>query len=489
LYTQIEELIGLRLQGEERPRPLCVDLDGTLLKSDALIDGLFTLLRRDPIKLVELVQTLKFGKAKFKSEVTQHVILNPATLPYNREVLEYLRFERDTGRDIYLATAANEAQATAIATHLGIFTGVFASDDVKNLSREAKLRVLEDEFGPEGFDYIGNAFADEPILKRSKVALLANPSPGLAAKLKREHKEIHRTFVDRKPQLRSWLNAIRVRQWPKNFLIFLPLFLAHLQTQSHKLLAAAMAFAAFCLVASATYIFNDLLDLEADRSHPKKRNRPFAQGDLSAGAGLGAMLLMLVVAILLAVALPRVFGFWLTVYFATTIAYSLKLKKVALLDAITLAGLYTVRLVAGGAATKVMLSPWLGGFSLFFFLSLAMVKRYAELHNLNIANRVPANERGYFVADLELLRSLGTASGFASVVIFALYINNPEITHLYGHPQRLWLLSVVLVYWISRIWLLAHRGELDEDPVVFALSDRVSLLMGVIAALIVMAAV
>lgn len=250
-----------------------------------------------------------------------------------------------------------------------------------------------------------------------------------------------------------------------------------------------MAFASWSFAASATYILNDLLDMEADRSHRTKRKRPFAAGDLSPQTGIIVMFVLVMLSAAIAVRLPVQFAFWLTAYFVTTLAYSLLLKKLALVDVITLAGLYTVRMVAGAAATGVAFSPWLGGFSVFFFLSLAFVKRYAELDHLRKEGRVPVNDRGYRVEDIEQLRGFGTASGYASVVVFTLYINNPAILEIYQHFQRLWLLTPVLIFWINRVWLLAHRGELNEDPVVFALTDYWSAILGIVALLIVLSAI
>lgn len=471
-----------------KPTALCVDLDGTLVKSDTLLDGVLTLLRRSPVTALLSTLSLLRGKAAFKAEIARHVTLDPATLPYNGPLLNHLRSEHAAGRDIYLATAANEKQARGIATHLGIIADVFASEDGVNLRQGAKLEELQRQF-PEGFDYIGNAGPDIPVLAQAKTGMLANPSPGLAARLKLQRIEIHRVFEDRAPWLKTLLRATRVRQWPKNFLIFLPLVLAHMVTNQHKLLATFVAFLSFSLVASTAYILNDMLDVEADRNHSKKRQRPFAAGDISPQAGIALMLILVSIAGALAWTLPLQFVFWLSAYFVTTVSYSVLLKKIALLDVVTLAGLYTVRLIVGGAASEVPLSPWLGGFSIFFFLSLAMVKRYAELDNLRRLGHSPANERGYVLEDLEQLRSFGTASAYASIVIFTLYINNSEITHLYTRPHRLWMLIPVLILWISRIWLLAHRGKLDEDPVVFALTDKLSPAFGLVAALIVRSAV
>jgi 4-hydroxybenzoate polyprenyltransferase len=315
--------------------------------------------------------------------------------------------------------------------------------------------------------------------------MLANPDVGLRGKLKRRKIAVNDVFEDRSPRIKAIVSAIRVKQWPKNLLIFLPLALAHSLFQRHHFLLAVIAFFSWSFAASAAYVLNDLLDIEADRSHPAKYKRPFASGDFSARSGVFAVCLLLLLAVLLASKLPARFAFWLAAYFVTTLAYSFGLKKLALIDVLTLAGLYTVRMAAGASATDLEFSAWLGAFSIFFFLSLAIAKRYAELDNLRKADRIPASGRGYRVQDIEQLRSFGTASGYAAVVVFALYINNPEILQHYQHFQRLWLLALVPFFWINRIWLLAHRGELDEDPVAFALTDYRSAILAVVAILII----
>jgi 4-hydroxybenzoate polyprenyltransferase len=464
--------------------PLCVDLDGTLVKSDTLVDSIFALIRQRPLDALRLPGWLLGGKAHFKAEIGQRVLLNPETLPYNQPLLEYIRAEHAAGRKIYLATASDEHLATAISRYLGLFSGVIATSGGKNLAGQAKLAAIESEFPQAGFDYIGNAAPDEVLLTHAKVAMLANPSAGLKVSLERQGVRVERTFEDRGSKLRALLRAMRVSQWPKNVLIFVPMLLAHIFFQREKLLAAGIAFLCFSFAASATYILNDLLDMEADRRHPRKRRRPFAAGELSGKAGAALMVALLGASAWLTRFEPRRFVLCLGLYFVTTLAYSFVLKKMALVDVLTLAGLYTVRLLAGAAATGVPLSPWFQTFSLFFFLSLAVVKRYSELHNLRQSGATPNNGRGYHVGDIEQLRSFGTASGYASVVVFSLYINNPEIEKLYHHPQWLWLMAPLLIYWISRIWLMAHRGELDEDPVVFALTDRWSPLFALVALIV-----
>ncbi len=465
----------------ERGTPLCVDLDGTLVKSDTLVDSIFLLIRQDPLAALRLPFWVLSGKAQFKSEIAARVQLSPETLPYNEPLLDYLRAEHAAGRKIYLATASDERVANAIAEYVGIFAGVIATHGKENLAGEAKLKAIEASLPGQGFEYVGNAPPDAVLLKSARVAMLANPSAGLTARLRRQGTAVARVFEDRQPTLQTLRRAVRVTQWPKNFLIFIPMLLAHVMGDTHRLLAAALGFVSFSCAASATYLLNDLLDMEADRSHIRKRSRPFSSGDLSGKAGAALMVGFLAVSGVIASFEPPRFAFALGLYFVTTLAYSFVLKKLALLDVITLAGLYTVRLFAGAAATSVPLSPWFEVFSLFFFLSLAIVKRYGELRNLRQSGAIPRHGRGYQVGDIEQLRSFGTAAGYASVVVFSLYINNPEITRLYRHPHWLWLMAPLLIYWISRIWLLAHRGELDEDPVVFALTDRWSPVFALIA--------
>jgi 4-hydroxybenzoate polyprenyltransferase len=330
--------------------------------------------------------------------------------------------------------------------------------------------------------------------------MVANPDGALRAGMKRQGTVAAMKFEDRVPALRSWMKAIRLHQWAKNMLIFVPLLLAH-QWNLRTFGGAVTAFFSFGMCASATYIVNDLLDLEADRRHPRKRRRPFAAGDLSAIAGVGMVCLLMVGAVVLALALPAIFnalpgtsvlgnGYafleWLGFYTVVTLSYSLYLKRKLLLDVFVLSGLYTVRIVAGSAATGVPMSPWLAGFGVFFFLSLAFVKRFSELEGLRARGGAVSNGRGYFVSDLEQLRALGTGAMYAAVVVLSIYINNPETNLLYAHPVRLWLVVPVLLLWLSQVWMLASRGAMHDDPVVFAITDKRSLMLGVLMAAVIL---
>jgi len=458
-------------------RPLCVDLDGTLVKSDTLIDSLLALVRTHPLRLLALPGRLLRGKAAFKAYVAESVSLDVAHLPYNRALLQFLQQERNQGRNLYLATGANLALAERVAAHLGIFSGVLGSDGATNLTGDRKLVRLRNHLGSAPFDYVGNDSPDLPLLAHSTEAMVANPSYRLRRGLKARGIRPTREFMERSRPLRSFFMAVRVHQWAKNLLIFLPLLLSHALTAG-RLIAALLAFFCFSLAASAAYIVNDLLDLEADRSHPRKHARPFASGDLTAFNGLCIAAVFLLLSLSGARLLPVAFYGWLLFYLVGTLAYSIALKRIALLDVLVLSGLYTLRLLAGSAATHVHISHWLAGFSVFLFFSLAIVKRIAELENLRAGGSPPKNGRGYLVTDIEQLRSFGTASAFAAVVIFAIYISGSDVATLYHKPQFLWLIMPMMLFWLCRVLLLASRGDLDEDPLVFALTDRMSLLIG-----------
>lgn len=466
--------------------PLCVDLDGTLIKSDSLQDAFFLFARRRPLELWRVPVWLAGGKARLKKELAARAPLDAARLPYNVAVRAYLQAEHRAGRKIYLATGADGALAERVAAHLGLFDGVLASDGVTNLIHGNKLRSLRERFGM--FDYMGNARADLPLLAAAREALVANPTLGLRAGLKMRGIRVAQTLTDRRPALRTLVKAIRVHQWAKNILIFLPLAMSHQLTRG-GVAAAVAAFFCFSFIASANYLVNDMLDIESDRRHPTKRLRPFAAGDLPGTLGVVLALGLAAGAAALLPLLSASFALWMAVYIVTTLSYSFYLKRVAIVDVLLLSGLYTLRLLAGGAATGTEISHWLAGFSSFLFLSLAMVKRYSELENLRERGQTATHGRGYLVSDIEQIRSFGTSSAYAAVVVFMLYIGASDVTAHYRHPSRLWLIVPLLIYWLSRVWLLAARGELDDDPVVFAMRDGMSLAVGaVVAALAVFAA-
>jgi len=462
--------------------PLCVDLDGTLVKSDTLYDSLCMLLRRHPLYLFQVpLLLLSGGKARVKAAFAVRAPLDAAHLPYNHAVLQFLREQRQRGVSIYLATGADASLAERVATHLGLFSGVLASDGATNLTGNHKLAILNQRF-PE-FDYIGNARADLPLLAAARHAYVANPSAGLRRALNSGRFPVIQSFQDSKPLLPTLLKAIRIHQWAKNILLFFPLLLSH-QISLRTLSSAITAFFCFSFIASANYLVNDMLDIESDRHHFKKRLRPFAAGDLSVQAGIVTALLLVAACCSLLPQLPLPFALWLLFYAVVTSAYTLYLKRIPLVDVLVLSGLYALRMLAGAAATQTVISPWLSAFAIFLFLSLAMVKRFSELSTLRGRGDVTPHGRGYLVADLEQIRSFGTSSAYAAVVVFALYISRPDVDALYRHSGRLWFIVPFMLYWLNRVWLLASRGELDEDPVIFAIQDKVSIAIGFCIALL-----
>ncbi|MFI4969430.1 MAG: UbiA family prenyltransferase [Lysobacterales bacterium] len=461
---------------QERDIPLCVDLDGTLIRTDLLIESTFALLRHNPLYLFRLPLWLLRGRAHLKREIARRVRIDVAALPYDPRVLEWLRGEAGA-RPHVLCTASDLGFAEAVAAHVGGFGLVLGSDGVRNLGGRAKCAALCERYGERGFDYAGNAAADLHVWRAARRAIVVNARPAVLRRA-RAGAEIERVFA-RGPQSHAWIAALRPHQWLKNALVFVPLLAAHQIFVPAAAARSAVACIAFCLCASGAYLLNDLLDLDADRRHPRKRLRPFAAGALPPGSGLLAALALTIAAFAVAAALSREFVGVLLIYGVTTLAYSLLLKRVAMLDVVTLAALYTVRIIGGAVAIPVEASFWLLAFSMFLFLSLAMVKRYTEIQRVGASNGVSVAGRGYGIEDIPLIQSLGTSSGYLSVLVFAFYIDSTASGALYRHHELLWLLTPVLLYWISRVWLLARRGEMHDDPVVFALTDRVSL--GVLA--------
>jgi 4-hydroxybenzoate polyprenyltransferase len=469
--------------------PLCVDLDGTLIRSDVLLESLLLLVKSNALYLVLAVfWLLRGGKAGLKAEIAARVTLNPAVLPYNKELLAWLKSERAQGRSLWLCTAANEKLADTVARHLGLFDGVLASDARNNLAGQRKAEQLVARFGRGGFDYCGNERRDIAIWRCARGAIIVNAPTALERQVG-ANPPVLRTFPPTSKRLRMIVRALRPHQWAKNVLVLVPLLAAHRMGDLPAMADAVLGMVAFCLCASSVYLLNDMLDLEADRAHVRKSKRPFASGDLSLTAGLALVPALLAGAVVIAVFLPEKFQWWLAAYYALTVAYSFALKRMLLVDAVALAGLYTLRIVAGAGAATVALSFWLLLFSVFLFLSLAFVKRYAELDALRRQQRLQAIGRGYHVEDLAVLQSFGTAAGYLSVLVLALYINSADIQPLYQHPKAIWMLCVLLLYWISRVWMTAHRGAMHDDPVVYALRDRVSLGLGLVAAITIAVAV
>jgi 4-hydroxybenzoate polyprenyltransferase/phosphoserine phosphatase len=473
---------------EKSVRPLCVDLDGTLIRSDLLIEAVFVLLKSNLLYGLLLPVWLLRGKAYLKQQVADRVDLEVTLLPYDAAFLGYLRTQRAQGRRLVLATASNIKYAEQIAFHLGLFDEVLASDADTNLSGSRKRDRLVAAFGERGFDYAGNHAVDLAIWSHAGAAVLVNAPPELARRAEAVV-PVAEVFAAARPGLKVYLNALRLHQWLKNLLVFVPLTMAHQFHEPALVLRAGLAFLAFGLCASSVYVLNDLLDLASDRKHPSKRLRAFAAGTLPIEHGVLVIPVLFGAAFALALRLPGWFPVTLGVYYALTLAYSLRLKQAVLVDVLALAVLYTLRVIAGGAATDLGPSFWLLAFSMFLFLSLALVKRYSELLLVQAQDKETAAGRGYQVIDLEALAQFGIASGYLAVLVLALYINSTAVGALYRHPEAIWLICPLMLYWISRVWLLARRNAMHEDPILFAIEDRRSHWLFAIMLAIVWAAV
>ena len=454
---------------------LCVDLDGTLSRTDTLIETLLMLMRQKPLALLMLPVWLMRGRAAFKAAIARAVAFDPEDLRYNEELIDWLKAEKAKGRRIVLATAADERIAQAIADHLRLFDDVIASDGAANRKGRAKADALRDAYG--AFVYVANGDVDVPVWQAADGAVLVAESPRMARRLA-ARVNFERVFEPERagPGWRLWLKQLRLHQWAKNGLMFVPLVLSHQIMIPEKFFSVLAGFFAFSLCASSVYVLNDLLDLGSDRRHATKKDRPFASGALPLAQGLAVSPLLLLPAFAIALATSLPFAGVLVLYYFLTLAYSMELKGRVLVDVFTLAGLYTIRIVAGGVVAGVHLSPWLLAFSIFLFLSLGIVKRVAELRASIGLGLAELHGRGYRADDTPIMTALGVASGYASVVIFSLYISAPDSRELYPHHQLLWLFVPLILFWISRVWLKTWRGEMHEDPIVFALRDRVSQL-------------
>ena len=457
-------------------RALCIDLDGCLVRTDLLYESLLLLLRRNPAYLLLLPVWLLRGRAHLKAQIAIRVELDPVALPYDERVLEAVRASSAHHR--VLCTAADQVLARRVADHLGLFDQVIASDGLQNLGGRAKARALVERFGDGGFDYAGNNRVDLHVWRHAQEAWVANAPVSLARRAAAlTQVSIH--WPAEQGVLLSWIKALRLHQWLKNLLVFVPLFAAHRVLDPVAAIQAMLAFFAFCLCASGAYLVNDLLDLQSDRLHPRKRFRPFAAGRLPIVHGLlAAPLITLGGGILAWLVAPTFFGV-LALYWLATLGYSLWLKRIEMLDVTVLAGLYTLRIIGGAVAIGVPLSFWLLAFSMFIFLSLAILKRYTELLSISAGGGSVASGRGYVTADLPWLQSMGAPAGYIAVLVLALYINSSDSVELYSRPQALWLLCPLLLYWVGRAWMMAHRGRMHDDPVVFAMKDPVSLLVAI----------
>lgn len=462
--------------------PLVVDLDGTLINTDTLHESVLRVLRDAPLDILRIPYWLSRGKAELKRSVADRVSFDPAHLPYNQALLNWLQDQRVSGRKLILCTASDHGFAQSVATHLGVFDEVMASDGKVNLAGSNKAQALVQRFGSKGFDYAGNSSADLSVWKSARHAILVNAAPTID-KQARTLCQVEQVFPPQRISLTDWRRVFRVHQWMKNLLLFVALFASHEWGNGKAWEALAVAFISFSLCASSVYIANDLFDLESDRQHPRKRRRPFASGHVPVWMGVALAPILLLISVVLAWQVSNGFLLWMMFYFVLTCGYSWGLKRLVLIDCLALAVLYTLRIVAGAAAADLGLSMWLLAFSVFLFLSLAFVKRYAELQVQHEQGKDKAHGRGYYTSDAPLIQTLGITSGYASVVILALYLNSNAVIQLYRTPEIVWGTVPAMLFWVSWMWLRAHRGEMHDDPVLFAVKDKASLAAGVMFAL------
>lgn len=459
--------------------PLVVDLDGTLIHTDMLHESALSAFREAPSSALAMPIWLLKGKAYLKQKLSHCAPLNPETLPYNLPLIDWLKEQRAQGRKLVLSTATDATIAQAIAHHVGLFDEVLASDGSTNLAGDNKANVLVARFGEKGFDYAGNATPDLAVWKVAHQAIVVNAPNSLAEKAKAICPIAH-IFPAQHTGLGIWRRVLRMHQWMKNLLLFVPMLAGHQFTNFQSWQTLILAFIAFSICASSVYIANDLMDLESDRQHPHKRKRPFASGLVPIWIGVLLTPLLIMASFWLASLVSAGFFYCLVLYFILTSLYTWRLKKLVLIDCITLAMLYTLRIIAGTEALNLEYSFWLLAFAVFIFLSLAFIKRYAELAVQTQHGKTTAAGRGYHTDDATIIQNLGISSGYVSVLVFALYLNSEKILILYKIPHMIWAAVPIILFWISWMWMQAHRGKMHDDPLVFAVKDKASLAAGLL---------
>jgi 4-hydroxybenzoate polyprenyltransferase len=460
--------------------PIIVDLDGTLIRSDILIESINLLVTKRPQHILGLIKNLFLPREKMKSWLAEKLMPDVSQLPYNIDLLEWLIQEKNKGRVLILATATHLDVANSIADHLGIFREVLASDAGRNLKAESKRDEITARFGPSKFEYVGNEYADMSVWKVANVAHIVSENKSLISKVQ----EVCKTGLifkrSNKSVFATWISALRIHQWSKNLLVFVPLLTGHAYSSTVSVSQAVVAFFLFGVAASSIYLLNDLFDIEADRHHPTKKNRPIANGEINLFHAWLVWPSMLTFSVVLAIyALPIAFVAVMAGYIILTLTYTMFFKKWVFFDVLVLAILYCVRIIGGAFAVALNISFWLLLFSMFVFLSLALMKRFSELKVIktnDTQNRLLG--RGYLLEDLEVIGSMGICAGYISVLVLALYLQDPQIIKLYEWPQQLWVMCPLMLFWISRAWLLTNRGLMNDDPIVFALRDGISWMVG-----------
>jgi len=459
---------------------LIVDLDGTLISTDTLLESVLMLFHKAPwLILLFPIWLIRGGRAGLKHEISSRISLDVTTLPYRNDVIDTISDARKNGRPIILATAAHKDIGENVADHLGVFDHVIATTKERNAKAENKLKAIYEYLDEKEFDYIGDSKADLPIWKASRWKYAVSPSQNIK-KLLSKFNNVSFIGEFKTLKFKTILRSVRIHQWAKNILLFVPLVLSQQYSNIESVSGSIIAFLSFGLCASATYLWNDLLDLPSDRQHPNKKTRPLASGDMSVIKGIALSFILLATSFILPILyLPIQFTLMLFGYIALTVSYTFYFKRKLMTDVLMLGGLYAYRILVGAAAINVVVSPWLLAFSIFFFLSLALVKRFTDLSCLKANQKDKVGGRGYYVSDLDMVRSLGTSASYISVLVMALYVSSPSVTDLYPSPNWLWLLCIIFLYWLSRIWFLAGRNQMPDDPVLFAVKDKISYMVGI----------
>lgn len=461
------------MSDKESLRPLCVDLDGSLIRSDSLEEAACATLRKNIFDIFRFPLWLRKGLPNFKRELYSRSDTDPTRLPYHSELLEALKAEKAKGRRLVLATGARLEFAKQVNDHLDLFDEVHGTTDDCNLTGKNKANRLAERF-PE-FDYVGNSRVDLEVWKKAKGAWVVGNFSLMRETEK--HCHVERRFDPPQLTFKVLRKALRVHQWAKNVLIFLPMFLSHNYFDPSYWMRCIIAFFSFSCISSSVYLFNDLLDIESDRRHPDNRHRAFAAGNLSILKGLLLTPLLIGTGLALGLLLSWEYFFVVIGYFILTTLYSIRIKRIVMADIIVLSILYTWRVFAGGIATETLLTEWFLTFDMFFFLSLATMKRCSELILMEQTKEKENKRRGYLVADLPLLVSVGMSSAFLSVLVLALYLNDHRVSGYLRYPEAMWILCPLLLFWICRIWFKTYRGQMPTDPLVFALKDRASYLV------------
>lgn len=456
--------------------PLAVDLDGTLVLTDTLHESLIGMVKSRPLLILLFPLWLLRGKAWLKDKVASIVSVNPSALPYNQPLLDWLRNQKSRGRRLVLCTASSDSIARSVSEYLGLFDSVIASDGIVNLKGHRKGEALKAQFGDRGFSYVGDANVDLEVWRYAQSAVVVTSDKGLISKVEALC-SIEQRFPRNVNRFVHLVKLMRVHQWAKNLLIFVPAVAAH-QIDVTNCLTLLIAFFAFSLCSSSVYIINDLVDLNSDRLHPRKNLRALASGAVSISVGIAVVPILIAAGVTLGSLVGPNYLLVLGCYFVLTLVYSLHLKSLVLIDSLILAVLYTLRIVAGAAAIATSVSFWLLTFSVFLFLSLAFVKRVIELREWSASSNEPIPGRGYRAADLVFVQNIGTSAGMVSVLVLALYIDSAAVDLLYKTTEFVWAAVAVFLFWICRIWLKAARGEMHDDPVVFAITDKTSLACG-----------